>query len=112
MWRHNRKWGVRILPCFILTDMRHLIVQIVIFYNFVDFLRREAFPLASSFLYAVKQVLRALQMHTRKKNRHMKRQQKAIRLLCTSQKRLKVVTNEKQGGPGSWQMIDIGPRPW
>ncbi len=25
---------------------------------------------------------------------------------------LKVVTNEKQGGPGSWQMIDIGPRPW
>ena len=26
--------------------------------------------------------------------------------------KLKVVTNEKQGGPGSWQMIDIGPRPW
>ncbi len=25
---------------------------------------------------------------------------------------LKVVTNEKQGGPGSWQMIDIGHRPW
>jgi hypothetical protein len=25
---------------------------------------------------------------------------------------LKVVTNEKQGGPGSWQMIDFGPRPW
>ncbi len=24
----------------------------------------------------------------------------------------KVVTNEKQGGPGSWQMIDIGPGPW
>jgi hypothetical protein len=25
---------------------------------------------------------------------------------------LKVVTIEKQGGPGSWQMIDIGPGPW
>ncbi len=22
------------------------------------------------------------------------------------------VTNEKQGGPGRWQMIDIGIRPW
>ncbi len=25
---------------------------------------------------------------------------------------LKVVTNEKQGGPGSWQMIDISPGTW
>ncbi len=27
-------------------------------------------------------------------------------------KTLKVVTNEKQGGQGSWQIIDIGPGPW
>jgi hypothetical protein len=25
---------------------------------------------------------------------------------------LKVGTNEKQEGPGSWQMIDIGPGQW
>jgi hypothetical protein len=25
---------------------------------------------------------------------------------------LKVVTNEKQRGTGSWQMTDIGPGPW
>jgi hypothetical protein len=27
----------------------------------------------------------------------------------TKKKSLKVMTNEKQGRPGSWQMIDIGP---
>ena len=36
----------------------------------------------------------------------------AINVMRERESALKVVTNEKQGGPGSWQMIDIGPGPW